>query len=142
MPYPRVIPHSDGAGQVDLVGDGVARDWLGKSVWCYGAQSYRPFGTVAEFTVVPAAQAVPLPANVTMEQGACLGIPGMGFNLSQLFCPDWSGSVVTAMCNMQFVLPKNLPRFCTTRGAGLGVCRACSIARSVSGIAASVYEGS
>jgi NADPH2:quinone reductase len=77
MPYPRVIPHSDGAGQVDLVGDGVSRDWLGKSVWCYGAQSYRPFGTAAEFTVVPAAQAVPLPANVTMEQGACLGIPGI-----------------------------------------------------------------
>ena len=31
----------------------------------------------AEFTVVPAAQAVLLPANVTMEQGACLGIPGI-----------------------------------------------------------------
>ena len=77
MPYPRVIPHSDGAGQVDQVGDGVSSEWLGKSVWCYGAQSYRPFGTAAEFTVVPAAQAVPLPANVTMEQGACLGIPGI-----------------------------------------------------------------
>ncbi len=77
MPYPRVIPHSDGAGQVDQVGDGVSSDWLGKSVWCYGAQSYRPFGTAAEFTVVPAAQTVPLPANVTMEQGACLGIPGI-----------------------------------------------------------------
>jgi NADPH:quinone reductase len=77
MPYPRVIPHSDGAGQVDQVGDGVSSEWLGKSVWCYGAQSYRPFGTAAEFTVVPAAKAVPLPANVTMEQGACLGIPGI-----------------------------------------------------------------
>src|ERR1700730_9394175 len=32
-------------------------------------------------------------------------------------CFDWSGSVVTAMCNMQFVLPKNLPCFCPTRGA-------------------------
>ena len=77
MPYPRVIPHSDGAGRVDQVGDGVSSDWLGKSVWCYGAQSYRPFGTAAEFTVVPAAQTAPLPANVTMEQGACLGIPGI-----------------------------------------------------------------
>jgi NADPH:quinone reductase len=77
MPYPRVIPHSDGAGQVDQVGDDVSPKWLGKSVWCYGAQSYRPFGTAAEFTVVPAAQAVPLPANVTPEQGACLGIPGI-----------------------------------------------------------------
>src|ERR1700733_12917740 len=77
MPYPRVIPHSDGAGQVDQVGDGVSSEWLGKSVWCYGAQSYRPFGTAAEFTVVPEAQAVPLPANVMLEQGACLGIPGI-----------------------------------------------------------------
>jgi len=77
MSYPRVIPHSDGAGQVDQVGDGVSREWLGKPVWCYGAQSYRPFGTAAEFTVVPAAKAVPLPAKVTPEQGACLGIPGI-----------------------------------------------------------------
>ena len=77
MPYPRVIPHSDGAGQVDQVGDGVSSEWLGKSVWCYGAQSYRPFGTAAEFTVVPAAQAILLPTSVTLEQGACLGIPGI-----------------------------------------------------------------
>ncbi len=77
MPYPRVIPHSDGAGQVDQVGDSVSSECLGKSVWCYGAQSYRPFGTAAEFTVVPAAQTVRLPANVTPEQGACLGIPGI-----------------------------------------------------------------
>ena len=53
MPYPPVIPHSDGAGWVDLVGDGVSSDWLGQAVWCYGVQSYRPFGTAAEFTVVP-----------------------------------------------------------------------------------------
>jgi NADPH2:quinone reductase len=45
MPYPRVIPHSDGAGQVDQVGEGVPSDWVGRPVWCYGAQSYRPFGT-------------------------------------------------------------------------------------------------
>src|SRR5712692_8639347 len=77
MPYSRVIPHGDGAGQVDQVGDGVSPEWVGRRVWCYGAQSYRPFGTAAEFAVVPAAQAVPLPANVTVEQGACLGIPGI-----------------------------------------------------------------
>jgi NADPH:quinone reductase len=77
MPYPRVIPHSDGAGRVDRVGDGVSSDWIGRSVWCYGAQSYRPFGTAAEFTVVPLNQVVPLPENVTMDQAACLGIPGI-----------------------------------------------------------------
>jgi NADPH2:quinone reductase len=77
MPFPRVIPHSDGAGTVDKLGEDVPANWLGKRVWCFGAQSYRPFGTAAEYTVVPAAQAVPLPANVSFEQGACLGIPGI-----------------------------------------------------------------
>jgi NADPH2:quinone reductase len=77
MPYPRIIPHSDGAGHVDRVGAGISADWIGRRVWCYGAQSYRPFGTAAEYTVVPAAQAVPLPDGVSFEQGACLGIPGI-----------------------------------------------------------------
>ena len=77
MAYPRVIPHSDGAGCVDQLGAGVPSEWLGRSVWCYGAQSYRPFGTAAEFTVVPVDQVAPLPDGVSMEQGACLGIPGI-----------------------------------------------------------------
>jgi NADPH2:quinone reductase len=77
MPYPRVIPHSDAAGVVDRVGDDVSHDWIGRRVWCYGAQSYRPFGTAAEYVVVPLALAVRLPDGVSFEQGACLGIPGI-----------------------------------------------------------------
>ncbi|MBV9441246.1 MAG: NADPH:quinone reductase [Acidobacteriaceae bacterium] len=77
MAYPRVIPHSDGAGHVDELGDGVPAEWLGQAVWCYGAQSYRAFGTAAEFTVVPVEKVAPLPQGVSMEQGACLGIPGI-----------------------------------------------------------------
>jgi NADPH:quinone reductase len=77
MTYPRIIPHSDGAGQVDQVGEGVSSEWIGRSVWCYGAQSYRPFGTAAEFTVVPLDHVAPLPASVAPDQGACLGIPGI-----------------------------------------------------------------
>jgi NADPH:quinone reductase len=77
MPYPRIIPHSDGAGVIDAVGEGLAKEWIGRRVWCYGAQSYRPFGTAAEYTVVPLQQVVPLPESVPMEQGACLGIPGI-----------------------------------------------------------------
>src|SRR4051794_14822617 len=61
MPYPRVIPHSDGAGVVDAVGDGVDAARTGERVWVYGAQSYRAFGTAAQRTVVPAEQAVALP---------------------------------------------------------------------------------
>jgi NADPH:quinone reductase len=77
MAYPRVIPHSDGAGRVDQLGASVSSEWIGRAVWCYGAQSYRPFGTAAEFTVVPVDQVALLPENVSMEQGACLGIPGI-----------------------------------------------------------------
>jgi NADPH:quinone reductase len=65
MPYPRVIPHSDGAGVVDRVGKAVSTSLIGRRVWCYAAQTYRPFGTAAEYTVVPAAQAVPLPDAVS-----------------------------------------------------------------------------
>jgi NADPH:quinone reductase len=77
MSYPRVIPHSDGSGTIDRVGDGVSREWIGRRVWCYGAQSYRPFGTAAEYCVVPLGQVVELPEGVPLEQGACLGIPGI-----------------------------------------------------------------
>ena len=77
MSYSRVIPHSDGAGTIDRAGEGVSPARVGQRVWCYAAQSYRPFGTAAEYVVVPSAQAVPLPDGVSFEQGACLGIPGI-----------------------------------------------------------------
>ncbi len=77
MSYQRVIPHSDGAGVIDKVGDGVPASRRGELVWCFGAQSYRPFGTAAEYVVVPADQAITLPDNVSFAQGACLGIPGL-----------------------------------------------------------------
>jgi NADPH2:quinone reductase len=70
-------PHGDGAGVIDAVGPDVARSRLGERVWTYLAQSYRPFGTAAEYVVVPAERAVPLPAEVSFEQAAGLGIPGM-----------------------------------------------------------------
>ncbi|MER5194173.1 NADPH:quinone reductase [Streptomyces sp. NPDC002755] len=77
MPYPRVIPHSDAAGVVDAVGSGVDARRVGQRVWVYGAQSYRAFGTAAQYTVVPDQQAVPLPDHLGDELGASLGIPGI-----------------------------------------------------------------
>lgn len=74
MPYPRVIPHSDGAGVIDSVGQGVPASRVGERVWVWGAQSYRPFGTAAELVAVPEDRAVPLPAGVDPALGACLGI--------------------------------------------------------------------
>jgi NADPH2:quinone reductase len=77
MPFPRVVPHSDGSGMIAAVGDGVDTDRVGQRVWVYGAQSYRPFGTAAQFTTLPAEQAFELPDTVSDEIGACLGIPGI-----------------------------------------------------------------
>jgi len=75
MAFPRVIPHSDGAGEIDAVGEGVSRARMGELVWIWNGQWRRPFGTAAEAITLPADQAVPLPANVGMEAAACLGIP-------------------------------------------------------------------
>jgi NADPH:quinone reductase len=84
MTYPRVVPHSDGAGTIDMVGPGLSTGRLGQRVWCYGAQSYRPFGTAAEYVVVPETLAVPLgeqrpdgERRDLDEQASCLGIAGI-----------------------------------------------------------------
>lgn len=75
--FPRVIPHSDGAGVIDSVGDGVPASRIGERVWVWNGQWKRAFGTAAEYIVLPAIQAVPLPDKVSFEAGACLGIPAM-----------------------------------------------------------------
>ena len=75
--YPQVIPHSDGAGTIDAVGPGVARERIGERVWTWNAQYRRAFGTAAEACVLPSAQAVRLPEGVDDAAGACLGIPAL-----------------------------------------------------------------
>lgn len=77
MPFPEVIPHSDGAGIIDAVGEGVDGLRCGDRVWLWNAAWGRPFGTAAEWIVVPARQAVPLPDKAALEVGACLGIPAL-----------------------------------------------------------------
>jgi NADPH2:quinone reductase len=77
MAFPRIVPHSDGAGVIEAVGPGADQARVGRRVWVYGAQSYRPFGTAAQTTVVPDALAVDLPDAVSDELGACFGIPGI-----------------------------------------------------------------
>jgi NADPH2:quinone reductase len=75
--WPVVIPNSDGAGVIDALGAGVAARHLGRRVWVYNAQRFRPFGTAAGFTCVPLDLACDLPEGVGFEIGACLGIPAM-----------------------------------------------------------------
>ncbi len=77
MSWPRVIPHSDGAGVIESVGDGVDASRVGERVWIFNGQWQRAYGTAAEFIVVPERQAVPLADSVDFAQGACLAIPAM-----------------------------------------------------------------
>jgi NADPH:quinone reductase len=77
MPFPRVIPHSDGSGVIDQVGPDVPSTRIGERVWVWNAAWMRPFGTAAQYVVLPAEQAVPLPPNTDLAAGACLGIPAL-----------------------------------------------------------------
>ena len=74
---PRIVPHSDGSGEIDAVGEGVANTRIGERVWTWNGQWKRPFGTCAEYIVLPQSLVVPLPPQVSLEDGACLGIPAM-----------------------------------------------------------------
>lgn len=74
---PLVIPHSDGAGDIDAVGPGVRDRRVGERVWIWNGQWKRPHGTAADYIVVPSAQAAPLPDGTGYDEGACLGIPAL-----------------------------------------------------------------
>ena len=77
MPFPRIIPHQDGAGVIEAVGAGVAPERVGERVWLYEAQLGRAFGTAGEYVALPARNAVLLPDRVSFAEGACLGVPAM-----------------------------------------------------------------
>jgi NADPH:quinone reductase len=71
------IPHHDGAGVIDAVGDGVDPARVGQRVWLWLAAAGSPWGTAAEWSVVPGEKAVPLPGSASAELGASLGVPAM-----------------------------------------------------------------
>ncbi len=75
--FPEVTPHSDGSGVIDQLGAGVDTALLNQRVWMYNAQWERPYGSCAEYVVLPASQVVPLPEAVSFETGASIGIPLM-----------------------------------------------------------------
>lgn len=89
LPYPAIIPHSDGSGVISAVGKGVAPERIGQRVWIWNGQWKRPFGTAAQQITLPEDQAVALPGGVDMATGAVLGIPG----LTAGFCVFSNGEV-------------------------------------------------
>ena len=72
-----VIPHSDGAGVITAVGEGVLPSRVGERVFVYQAQYGRQLGTAAEYVALDSARAPVLPDNASFEVGACIGIPIM-----------------------------------------------------------------
>ncbi|MEM7193606.1 MAG: NADPH:quinone reductase [Pseudomonadota bacterium] len=72
-----VIPHSDGAGVIEAVGDGVDSARIGERVWVYQAQFQRHLGTAAQYVAVDSFHAPLLPDNIDFPVGACMGIPAM-----------------------------------------------------------------
>ncbi len=75
--FDQIVPHSDGAGTISAVGEGVDPARIGQRVWIWNGQWQRAFGTCAEQIAVPSDQAVVLPEGVDMQTGASLGIPGL-----------------------------------------------------------------
>ncbi len=71
------IPNQDGAGTIDAVGSGVSPDRIGERVWLLLSAHNSPWGTAAEYTVAPAAHAIPLPDHASFELGASLGVPAL-----------------------------------------------------------------
>lgn len=75
MVGPAQVPNQDGAGVVESVGAGVDPARVGERVWVFHAANESVHGTAAEYSVVPAGQAVPLPDAIGFDQAAGLGIP-------------------------------------------------------------------
>ena len=75
--FPQIVPHSDGAGVIDMVGTGVDEGQVGERVWIYCGQWQRQMGTAAEYIAIRSDHAVGLPEKVELIAGACLGIPAV-----------------------------------------------------------------
>jgi NADPH2:quinone reductase len=89
-----VIPHSDGSGVIEAVGNGVSETRIGERVWLYQAQYERRFGTAAEYVAVSSDRAPRLPDAASFEIGACLGIPAMTSHRCILADGDVAGKVI------------------------------------------------
>lgn len=74
LPY---TPGNDGAGIIDKVGKGVTRFSKGDRVFTSGVSASRNTGTYAEYAVLDADAVQLLPENISFEEGASLGTPGL-----------------------------------------------------------------
>lgn len=94
LAFHRIIPHSDGSGIIEAVGDGVSPERIGQRVWLWNGQWQRAMGTCAQYIALPQNQAVPLPDHVSFEAGACLGIPALTAWQAIEYCSDLVGKTL------------------------------------------------
>ena len=112
LPFPRMIPGYDAAGVIEAVGDGVDPALAGGRVWVWEGAHQKWDGTSAEFVRVPSSRAMPLPEEVSFEEGACLGVPAITACHSLMLAGPLDGEpvIVTgaagAVCNYAVQLAK------------------------------------
>jgi NADPH2:quinone reductase len=94
IPFPQIIPHSDGAGVVDAVGEGVDEARIGQRVWVMNGQWKRPFGTAAEFITLPEKYVIALPDGADVAEAACFGIPFLTAQRAVTFDGDVAGQTI------------------------------------------------
>jgi NADPH2:quinone reductase len=94
IPFPQIIPHSDGAGVVDAVGEGVDEARIGQRVWVMNGQWKRPFGTAAEFITLPEKYVIALPDVADVAEAACFGIPFLTAQRAVTFDGDVAGQTI------------------------------------------------
>ncbi len=94
IPFPQIIPHSDGAGVVDAVGEGVDDARIGQRVWVMNGQWKRPFGTAAEYIALPEKYVIPLPDAADFAEAACFGIPFLTAQRAVTFDGDVAGQTI------------------------------------------------
>lgn len=76
LPY---VPGNDGAGVVVACGENMDAEapQVGERVFVAAAHAHRNTGTYAEYVVCDASSVAPLPEDVSFQQGAGLGTPGL-----------------------------------------------------------------
>jgi len=84
----QIIPHSDGAGVIEQVGEGVDPARIGERVWIWNGQFGRAFGTACQYIALNAKQAVKMPDGLDFASAACLGIPGLTAFEAVRLCRD------------------------------------------------------
>ena len=90
----RIIPHSDGAGIVVSVGQGVSPSRIGERVWLWNAQWVRTHGSACEFLTLSSSHAVKMPDHLDFESAACLGIPALTALQATRLCGPLEGKTV------------------------------------------------